>query len=50
MAHKLTQRDIDDYNALPPKEKLKAWESLKRLEELGELEPIGDKLKPPAQQ
>jgi hypothetical protein len=29
--NKLTQRDIDDFNALPPKEKIKAWESLKLL-------------------
>lgn len=40
MKAKLTQRDIDEYNALPPKEKLKAWDSLKRLVEAGELEPF----------
>lgn len=47
MAPKLTQRDIDDYNALPLKEKVKAWDSLKRLEEAGELEPIAGKIEKP---
>ena len=47
MKAKLTQRDIDEYNALPPKEKLKAWESLKRLEEAGEIEPIAGVLEEP---
>lgn len=47
MKHRLTQSDIDDYNSLPPKEKIKAWESLKRLEKLGELEPIAGLIQPP---
>lgn len=44
---KLTQRDIDKYNALPLKEKVKAWESLKRLEELGEIEPVDGLIEKP---
>ena len=44
---KLTQQDIDDFNALPAKEKLKAWDSLKRLVEAGELEPIDGKIEKP---
>jgi hypothetical protein len=44
---KLTQRDIDEYNALPLKEKVKAWESLKRLEELGEIEPVDGLIEKP---
>lgn len=47
MKAKLTQRDIDDFNALPPKEQVKAWESLSRLVELGELEPIEGQIKKP---
>lgn len=37
---KLTQRDVDDFNALPLKEKIKAWASYTRLVEAGELEPF----------
>lgn len=44
---KLTAQDIEDYNALPPKEKIKAWESLKRLESAGEIEPIAGKIQKP---
>jgi hypothetical protein len=44
---KLTKGDIDDFNTLPPKEKIKAWESLKRLEQAGELEPIAGKIEKP---
>jgi hypothetical protein len=38
---KLTQRDIDKYNALPLKEKVKAWESL------GEIEPVDGLIEKP---
>jgi hypothetical protein len=44
---RLTQQDVSDFNALPPKEKIKAWESLKRLEEAGEIEPIAGKIEKP---
>jgi|SRR6185437_17183064 len=37
---RLTQQNIDDYNELPPHEKLKAWDSYRRLVEPGELEPF----------
>lgn len=47
MKAKLTQRDIDDFNALPAKEKIKAWESMKRLEGLGELEPVAGLIEKP---
>lgn len=47
MKGKISQRDIDEYNALPLKEKVKAWESLKRLEEAGEIEPIAGKIDKP---
>jgi hypothetical protein len=47
MKAKLSQRDIDEYNALPLKEKVKAWDSLKRLEEAGEIEPIDGKIEKP---
>ena len=43
---KLTEQDIMDYDLLPPKEKLKAWDSLKRLEALGKIK-IDDRLKKP---
>jgi hypothetical protein len=47
MKAKLTQRDIDDYRALPVKERIKAWHSYTRLVEAGELEPFGGLIKPP---
>lgn len=47
MKAKLTKQDIDDYNALPLKEKLKAWDSYMRLVEAGELEPITGKIEKP---
>lgn len=49
MPYPISQRDIDEYNALPrgDKEKRKMWESYKRLEELGEIEPITPLLEPP---
>jgi hypothetical protein len=48
LASAISQSDIDDYNALPRghKEKIKMWESYKRLEELGEIEPITHLLEP----
>lgn len=30
LKHPISQRDIDDYNALPQEEKLKAWNDYKR--------------------
>jgi hypothetical protein len=50
MKAKLTQRDIDDYNALPPKEQIKAWNSYSRLVEAGELEPITGLIEKPKEQ
>jgi hypothetical protein len=37
---KLTEQDVRDFEALPLKEKIKAWDSYQRLVKLGQLEPI----------